>query len=58
MDRSLRADTIAHIDRSLYLNSGMHLQEFLSGDLSVRRETFVQSVFPALKKTILTAAGL
>lgn len=57
-DRSLRADTLAHVDRSLADSTGMHLQEFLQGDLRTRQAWFAREVLPALKTKILAAAGL
>lgn len=51
-DRKLNSITISHINRSLLGNSGLTLQEILSGDLSTKAEVFNETKAKELTKIL------
>lgn len=53
--RELRAITLSHINRSLEIDSGIGLSNFLTGDLEGKALQFQSLIAPGLKKLLLEA---
>ena len=55
-ERELYAITLSHIDRSLVLQTGMTLAEFLASDINALSEKFNQETAPRLAKLLTDKA--